>query len=130
MYYKKQKGTDGEDAAYQFLISKGYSIINRNFTCKFGEIDIIALDETEQELELVFVEVKTRSNSTFGNPSEAVDTNKTRHIIKVAEFFTMVHKLEDISIRFDVIEVLDNSNNHLFINHIKNAFDYSVLYKR
>ncbi len=130
MYYNKIIGSSGEDAAYQFLISKGYSIINKNFSCKFGEVDIIALDESHSDIELVFVEVKTRSNNNCGNPAEAVDNNKTKHIIRVADFYTMIHKLEDINIRFDIIEIFENTSNILFINHIKNAFDYSIMYKR
>ena len=123
MYYKKKLGENGEDIAYNFLKSKGYSIINKNFKCKSGEIDIIALDESKEELEIVFVEVKTRMTRICGNPAEAVDRFKARHILKVAEFFLMINKIEDMAYRFDVIEILTDRPNTAYINHIQNAFD-------
>ncbi len=127
MYYKKELGENGEDIAYDFLKSKGYSIINRNYKSKIGEIDIIALDESKNELEIVFVEVKTRVSQTYGFPAEAVDKNKARHIFKVAEFFLMINKIEDIACRFDVIEILTDRPNVAYVHHIENAFDESFI---
>ena len=68
MYYKQTEGKSGEDAAVYYLTNLGYLIICRNFKCMQGEIDIIAKDGKN----LVFVEVKTRTNTKYGEPKEAV----------------------------------------------------------
>ena len=125
MYYKKEFGFNGEELAYNYLIKKGYSIINRNFSCNMGEVDLIGLDSTRLGDELVFIEVKARHGKSYGNPAEAVTKSKRRHIIKVAEYYLMINKLEKMSCRFDIIEVLPKTANLYRINHIKNAFDYS-----
>lgn len=72
MYYKQQRGKIGEDMATEYLNKKGYKILERNFECRQGEIDIIALDKDE----IVFVEVKTRTSKKYGLAAEAVDENK------------------------------------------------------
>ena len=127
MYYKKKYGAEGENIAYNYLKSIGYSIIQKNFSCKFGEIDLIAIDESHNSQEFVFIEVKSRSTIDYGHPSEAVNTHKKRHIIKVAEFFILINHLENANIRFDVIEIL-YKKNCCYINHIKNAFDSSTVH--
>ncbi len=126
MYYKKEIGNNGEDAAFYHLINHGYSIINRNFTCKLGEIDIIGLEQTKYGPELVFFEVKTRSDGQYGTPAEAVNSYKIRHIIRVAEYFLMINNLENANCRFDIIEVLPSGKNTFRINHIKDAFSNSI----
>ena len=117
MYYKKQLGNNGEQIATDYLKQNNYEIIENNFTCKIGEIDIIAYDKTVTPNELVFVEVKSRIDSRCGNPAEAVDLNKRKHIYRVAEYFLYVNEIENEPCRFDVIEVI----NHNKINHIKKA---------
>ena len=99
----------------------GYSILSRNFTCKIGEIDIIAYDQTVKEPEIVFIEVKTRLDNRCGNPAEAVDKYKIRHLYRAAEYFLMLNKLENKYARFDVIEIYKGKNETPKINHIKNA---------
>lgn len=120
MYQNQQTGKKGEDIVTEYLINKGYYILERNFSCKLGEIDIIAIDSITKN-ELVFIEVKSRTQSLYGTPAEAVNYKKTKHIYKVAEFFLMIHKLESSFIRFDVIEVLEKTNQKIQIHHIKNA---------
>ncbi len=117
MYYKKKLGNDGENETAQYLENSNYEIIFRNFSCNFGEIDIIALDKNVTPNEIVFVEVKNRTNTNCGNPSEAVNFAKIRHIYKVATYFMYLYNLEDYAARFDVVEVLNSST----INHIKKA---------
>ncbi len=117
MYYKKQIGIEGEDEASLYLTSNNYEIVFRNFSCRFGEIDIIAKDKSLNPEELVFIEVKNRTNYNCGNPSEAVNFDKIRHIYKVATYFMYLYNLEDSLARFDVIEVYGNT----VINHIKKA---------
>lgn len=120
MYYKQEYGKQGEEFATEYLFNNGYSIIERNFSCKCGEIDIIAIDHNNKEDEFVFVEVKSRVDNRCGNPSEAVNFYKARHIYRVAEYYLMINHLENTYARFDVIEVY-GKNNKIHINHIKNA---------
>ena len=114
--YKQQIGNYGESSACNFLKKNNYNIIARNYRCKQGEIDIIAKDTKKNEL--VFVEVKTRSNSKYGTPAQSVTWNKLKHIYNASNFYLFVNKLHDICIRFDVIEVF-LQNNFLKINHLK-----------
>lgn len=107
-------GKLGEEMAEKYLIDKNFKIIDRNFYCKQGEIDIIARDNDE----LVFVEVKTRTNSKYGSPAEAVHKKKKMHIYKAVKYYIHLYRLEDEDIRFDVIEVYLN-NNECTVNHIK-----------
>lgn len=120
MYKNQEIGKFGEDMATQYLLRQGYYIHERNFKCKLGEIDIIAIDKIDKN-ELVFIEVKTRKQNLFGEPVESVNYNKTRHLYKVAEYFLMINKLENTFVRFDIIEIYEKSNNRVQINHIKNA---------
>ena len=122
MYYKQEFGKLGEDIAADYLFDLGYSIIERNFACKCGEIDIIAYDETLKDSEIVFVEVKSRIDARCGEPAEAVNRYKKNHIKRVAEFFLMINHLESSFCRFDVVEILSTHDATKYsINHIKNA---------
>lgn len=125
MKYNKQLGAFGEDMACSYLESQGYRILDRNFSCKAGEVDIIAIEgET-----LAFIEVKSRSSVNYGNPSEAVSYYKQNRIIKTALFFMTKNKLFDYMSRFDVIEVYtDGTKEATRINLIRNAFEYSGKY--
>lgn len=120
MYKNIETGKSGEDIATTFLVRQGYHIYQRNFKCNFGEIDIIAIDKIDKN-ELVFIEVKTRKQNYYGNPAEAIDYKKIKHIYKVAEYFLMINKFENAFIRIDVIEIYEKSNGKIQINHIKNA---------
>jgi len=120
MYYKQEIGKLGEDEAEKYLIKNNYEIIERNFICKFGEIDIIAKDIDKKEI--VFIEVKTRNNKAYGVPAEAVDFYKKKHIVKSAKYFIHINTLEDEYTRIDVIEVYIGKEGHCKINHIEQAF--------
>lgn len=106
----------GETIATKYLEEQGYDIIERNFSCKQGEIDIIAYESKAKEY--VFIEVKTRSNVHYGRPSEAVDANKQKHIWNATKYYIFSHHLENQYIRFDVIEVY-KKQNQFYINHLK-----------
>lgn len=106
-------GLEGESAACDYLVNKGYTIVERNYACKLGEIDIVA---QKQNL-LVFVEVKTRETTKFGMPFEAVTSSKIKNIIAVAKYYLMCHKCSGMDIRFDVISILRGQ-----IEHIDDAF--------
>lgn len=110
----KQTGNIGENLAEEYLKNKGYKILERNFSCKQGEIDIIALDKKE----IVFVEVKTRTNTKYGLPVEAVNHIKKKHIYNSAKYYVYINNLYNEFIRFDIIEIYITKNNYK-INHIK-----------
>ena len=116
MYFKQETGKIGEDISVRYLKQNGYEIIQRNFECKQGEIDIIAKDKEE----LVFIEVKTRESLLYGLPKEAIDKTKKKHIYKSAEFYVYINQLEDKAIRIDVIEVYKKQEKYK-LYHIKNA---------
>lgn len=121
---KKELGKLGEQYAENYLIAKNYQIIKTNFYCRFGEIDIIAIDQSNKP-ELVFIEVKTRKSTAFGEPQEAVTYSKKSKILKTALYFlnSSTKKLP-FSWRVDVIGLkLDRSGKFKEITHIKNIFD-------
>lgn len=116
MYIKQALGMHGEDLACDYLEKNDYIIVERNFRCKLGEIDIIAKDVLKDEL--VFIEVKTRSNFKYGRPSSSVDYIKKNHILRVSKFYLYNKKIINTYVRYDVIEVF--VENYTFkINHIK-----------
>lgn len=110
-------GAEAERLAAEFLSSKGMKILQRNYRYERGEIDIVAEDGDE----LVFVEVKWRRNSSFGEPEDAVTPEKQEQIMKVAEGYLFEHGAEDRPCRFDVITVSDKSGNRV-LTHYVNAF--------
>lgn len=116
MYERHETGKIGEDIATTYLQQSGYKIIERNFECNQGEIDIIAQDKEET----VFIEVKTRECALYGLPKEAVDQTKKKHIYRSAEFYVYLKHLENVPIRIDVIEVYKKQGKFK-VNHIKNA---------
>lgn len=117
MYESHITGRVGEELAIKYLQNKGYKIIEKNFQCRQGEIDIIAKDKDE----IVIIEVKTRKCLEYGKPAEAVDKNKRKHIYKAAQYYLYIKKLEKAYVRIDVIEVYIKENKY-YINHIKNIF--------
>jgi putative endonuclease len=94
-------GKKGEDLAIGQLKALGYKILERNFKCSLGEIDVIARDRNT----LVFVEVKTRASRDFGGPAAAVHARKQRQLSKVALVYLNQKKLFNIPARFDVVAV-------------------------
>lgn len=107
-------GRDKETLAAEYLEKSGYRILERNFYCRVGEIDIIARDGDTY----VFVEVKYRKAAGFGMPEEAVSRIKQEKIYKTAMYYIYKHhKGNDVLCRFDVIAVEGDK-----IRHYKNAF--------
>lgn len=115
---RKTLGARGEEIAVAYLIRQKYRIIETNFRCRCGEVDIIARDGKT----LVFVEVKTRRTASYGLPQLAVTPFKQRQISKAALTYLSKNRLMEESARFDVVSVLlvDTSPT---VDHIKNAFD-------
>jgi putative endonuclease len=110
-------GREGEDLACDFLRKAGYGIIARNYRTRAGEIDIIASDKEIT----CFIEVKTRRQSKFGSPQEAVVNIKKRHMAKAATYYLVQHNMLDSLCRFDVVSV-DLTRDPAGIELIKCAF--------
>ena len=112
-------GSDAEKRAARLLRRKGYKIVDKIKSYKFGELDIIA----EKGSQRIFVEVKFRSTQKFGDASEFVDATKQRRLIKAALSWIQVQDPQmHFSYRFDVIAIQDNSGIQ-GINWIENAFE-------
>ena len=115
-------GIIGENMVAAFLQKNGWSVIKRNYQCRFGEIDIIA----EKDKTIIFVEVKTRAENSIVSPREAVDSRKQQRIILTANDY--ISKTETLlQPRFDVAEVTtlsraDGTTGYR-LNYIENAFD-------
>jgi len=113
-----QTGKLGEQMAAAYLQEAGYRILERNYRCPFGEIDMIAQDGDT----LVFVEVKSRRSEKFGLPQLAVGSEKQRRISKISLYYLQNHRLGDSNVRFDVVAILLRSLNPQ-IELIKDAFE-------
>ncbi len=117
---KRSVGSDTEELACEFLRSQGALIIEKNYRCKNGEIDIIARDGKY----ICFIEVKFRKSTKFGEPEEAVSCNKQKRICKVSKFYLYSkYQSLDTSIRYDVVAI-SPKEKILTFKWIKNAFDY------
>lgn len=114
----KKTGKIGEDIAIDFLKKKGYKIIERNYKCVFGEVDIVARDKGD----IVFVEVKSRRSEYFGDPTDAVDFNKQKKISKIALNYLNEKRLDNHDARFDVIAIKLSPNGNT-VELIENAFE-------
>ena len=108
----KKLGKEGENIAVKYLKSNGYKILERGYKNPFGEVDIIA----SKEEVIAFIEVKTRLNENYGAPSEAVDRKRREKYLRAAEYY-FYGKQIDVTVRFDIIEILRGE-----INHMENAF--------
>ncbi|MCI1943895.1 YraN family protein [Clostridium luticellarii] len=117
--FNKDIGSLGEDVAENYLKENGYIILERNFRCKTGEVDIIGKDGSY----LCFIEVKSRYDKLYGNPCEAVNYPKRIKIYRTANMYIIKKKLFKFNFRFDVIEIIFNTYNNIpSIKLIKDAF--------
>jgi len=119
---KKILGREGEDRAAQFLKKQGYKILERNYSTPQGEIDLIALHRGE----VVFVEVKTRTNDAYGAPELAVNPRKQKRMVKAALGYIKYKKLHQVPCRFDVVAI--NAAAEQAIDLIENAFEMDRTY--
>jgi len=115
---KYQAGMQAQQQAESYLTGKGYSILERNYRIRTGEVDIIA----QHGSYVVFVEVKFRRGTDFGLPRESVGVAKQQRIVRTAMHYVSVRSISDRDFRFDVIEIIAQGGQ-LYINHIENAFD-------
>ncbi len=113
-------GAWGETQAAKYLKKKGYRVLERNWSCRFGEIDLIAADRKY----LVFAEVKLRKSDAFARAAEFVDWHKQNRLRRAAELWLSLHETE-LQPRFDVIELYapegENTKKPV-INHLEDAF--------
>ena len=117
---RKELGSWGEELAASFLRRKGYRILERNYSCRFGEIDLI----TSKGGYVCFVEVKLRKNADFAQAREFVTYAKQRRILTSASLWLAAHE-SDLQPRFDVIEIYapeGESTRRAQIQHLENAF--------
>lgn len=113
-----ETGKKGEEIAVQFLMDKGYPILETNWRFKRAEVDIITKDEAENII--IFVEVKTRTSDFFGTPDSFVTEKKERLLVDLAQAYCEAIN-HDWEIRFDIISVLIQGNE-MKIEHIEDAF--------
>ena len=116
---KQLLGSFGEDTAAAFLSKKGFTVVQRNFSCRLGEIDIIA----EEGEYLAFVEVKLRKNADHGEAREFVTLSKQKRIILAAKYWLSRHPTE-LQPRFDVVEVYapDGTEGKVYLRLLRDAF--------
>ena len=115
---KRTTGDWGEQVAEQELVKRGYTIIERNFNTRFGEIDLIAKEGEE----MVFIEVKLRKSDTYGTALESITEQKIQKFHNTVEIYLQKHKLEDTPFRIDVIAIDKTGPNQWKVQHIKAAF--------
>ena len=132
MATRKTIGLQGEREAARYLRQRGYTIVARRERILHGDIDIVALDKRT----VVFVEVRSKTNTERGHPAETIDTRKKQRICTLANAYIKRHRLEDYSFRLDVVTVLftsptsiqnrwlfGRSSNTPIIEHFQNAFE-------
>lgn len=117
---RKELGNRGEEEAGKFLCGMGWQVLEKNYRCRIGELDIVAKDTTGA---LVFVEVRSRSGVSHGLPEESVDYRKQNKLRMLAQQYLLARpKLANSSCRFDVVAVyFDEDGKKKFIRHIPNA---------
>lgn len=87
--------------AHRHLLSRGYAILEKNYRCRYGEVDIVA----QQGTELVFTEVRTRRGTEFGTPQESITATKAKHLIATSQHYLDRHSLTDMDWRIDLVSV-------------------------
>ena len=119
MNENKRKGLHYEGLAKEYLLEHGLLLLNANYQCRFGEIDLIIL---QQEV-LCFIEVKFRSSLAFGGAASAIPVQKQKKIVKSAQFYLSVHKrLAQHAMRFDALLIQQQASKDYQLNWIQNAF--------
>ena len=116
MYIPSPTARLGEEIATEFLIKKGYKIIDRNFRKGYGEIDIV----TTHNHVLIFVEVKTRTTNLYGGAIEAISYSKLRKLTRTCEYYKILHPKLPEALRIDAILIDLENNKPKNIQHIEN----------
>jgi len=116
MAQHNELGKKGEQLAVDYLLNKGYKIIERNYRFDKAEVDIIAQENDT----LAIIEVKTRSTTDFGNPQDFVKLKQIQRLVKAVDEYVTVNAL-DVEVRFDIIAIVKNGKTYE-IEHLENAF--------
>jgi putative endonuclease len=117
-------GDRGERAAIRFLKRQRYIIIAQSQRNQLGEIDIIAVDRSNQQRTIVFIEVKTRTSTDKGHPADAVDEAKQMQISRLATAYCRQHALDKYPCRFDIVAITwESESRSPQIEHYRAAFD-------
>jgi putative endonuclease len=120
MSYKRTVGNQGEDLAAEHLRSKGYQILQRNWQCRFGELDIVAQDgET-----LIFCEVKSLHGESLEDAFANLTPQKVKKVLKAVHYYLAAKHLENTVWRFDAIAVVMPTNAEALIEHVEDALDW------
>jgi putative endonuclease len=114
----KSKGFAIEQRAEDYLVSRGLKLIEKNYSCRRGEIDLIMLENDV----VVFVEVRFRKSTSHGTPEETITKAKIRKLVFAARLFLQTHPMHDTECRFDVVGVTQSQSGQLIFNWIKDAF--------
>ena len=115
---QQKRGNKAEQAARKYLERHHLIFLKANFHSKLGEIDLIMKDDNA----FVFIEVRYRSNKTWGSALESIDTRKQQRIKKTALHYLQLNNTHDSAVRFDVIAMQADNENKLQLDWIKNAF--------
>lgn len=118
MGIRQDTGRAGEDQAVALLEAKGYVVLDRNYRFMRGEIDIVAFDDPF----IVFVEVKKRTDDTFGRPEEHVKPAQKKKLYETAGFWLHERRMEGVPVRFDIVAILEKSGAEPELTHYKFAF--------
>lgn len=114
LLHTRAKGQVGEDMAIDYLVTQGYTIVDRNYQVKKGEIDCVARD---RDGTLVFVEVKSAGSPSYGHPFSWINRAKQRKLVIMARHYLYNKHLGHTACRFDAIAIMDGK-----VEHLKNAF--------
>lgn len=112
-------GSWGEELAAQHLVAAGMQLLDRNWRCREGELDVVARD---RDGTIVFCEVKTRSSTAFGDPAEAVGQAKARRLRRLAGRWLEQHPGGGVPLRFDVVTVVRQRGEAPVVRHLRSAF--------
>ncbi|HEX3015424.1 MAG TPA: YraN family protein [Desulfobacteria bacterium] len=115
---RRKLGRAGEDMALNYLKSVGMQLLERNYRCRLGEIDLVMVDRGQ----LVFVEVRTKSSKTFGTGLESITSRKRRKLKTLARYYMMYTGLKNDNIRFDVVSIEMPYQGIPSLEHVRAAF--------
>lgn len=112
---RQRLGQGGEQLARELLVRRGLVILDANWRCRIGELDLVALDGDD----LVFVEVKTRRSTAFGHPAEAVTARKLARLRQLAGAWIAEHEVRAAGLRIDVVAILDAPGQPVRVEHLR-----------
>ncbi|MFI8412198.1 YraN family protein [Paeniglutamicibacter gangotriensis] len=114
MNHNQELGAAGEELAADYLLDAGYAVLERNWRCNLGELDIVA----ETNGQIIGVEVKTRSSLGFGHPAEAVNPAKLRRLSLLVRRWCVTHRRNPHTVRVDVLAILMPPGREPRIEHL------------